>query len=239
MSATGKKVLRHPAKEEIDEKLLAGESVEAVASWLKQKYAKRKSFQVNKMTLQAYRKNYLNVQGEVLADIQEERRERQARERTEKRIALRKESPEYQLAKANAAQEIEHTVANFRDRLEDMLVRTEERLEIMEAQKISHLNEKVIVEQLRLQKDLVKEFFDMEKQMRSEAEVNINVDVHKMMQEMKVLKVALREAINEVCPELLSVFMTTLSEKLKKARIHMDEEFEDIPAGGVTINVKH
>lgn len=236
MSATGKKVLKHPCKEEIDEKLLAGESVEAVAQWLKQKYSKRPKFQINKMTLQAYRRNYLNVKGEVLADIQKERKERQARERTGRKIEARKASEEYQIAKVRAAEEIELAVADYKSQLEDLLLTTKERLEIMQAQKIGHLNEKVIVEQLRLQKELIVQFFEMEKSMRSEQEVNINIDVHKLTAEMKMIKVALREAINEVCPELYSVFMTTLTEKLAQARMHMDnEEFE---TGGVNISVK-
>lgn len=238
MSATGQKVLKHPAKEEIDEQLLAGESVEAVAQWLKQKYSKRKSRWVNKMTLQAYRRNYLNVKGEVLYDIQKERTERQTRERTERTIVARKASDEYQVAKVRVAEEIEHTVSNYKDQLESLLLKTQDRLEIMESQKISHLNEKVIVEQLRLQKELVKEFFDMERSLRSDAEVNINIDVHKITTEMKIIKVALRESINEICPELYSAFMVTLTEKLAAARLHVDNDGLNDSPGGVNISIK-
>lgn len=66
-----KKIARHVDKEEIVRRLNDGESVRKVSAWLKEKYATNKSLQLSTVTLQAFRKKHLQLEGKVLKDIQE------------------------------------------------------------------------------------------------------------------------------------------------------------------------
>ena len=68
-----KKVLNHPDKEELIKKLLEGESVKGVESWLKDKYPRKKRMHISYMTLQKFRTEHLNLKGEVLDDIKNRR----------------------------------------------------------------------------------------------------------------------------------------------------------------------
>ena len=68
------KVLRHPEKEEIISKLLQGESVKQVSAWLKKKHPKTSRLHITYMTLQKFRKEYLNLEGEALEQIKDARK---------------------------------------------------------------------------------------------------------------------------------------------------------------------
>ena len=69
--ASGKKILRHPDKEEIIRMLNDGESVRAINAHFKKKYPRNKSLWISTVTLQEFRKTNLNLEGRVLKDIQE------------------------------------------------------------------------------------------------------------------------------------------------------------------------
>jgi hypothetical protein len=71
------KVLKHPDKEEIISKLLNGESLKDVERWLSKKYPRKKRLHISYMTLQKFRKEHLNLEGDVLEDIKNKRKVRQ------------------------------------------------------------------------------------------------------------------------------------------------------------------
>jgi len=66
-----KKVLKHPDKEEIITALNDGTSVRELEAKLKEKYPGNKNLWLSSVTLQAFRKNYLKLDGKVLKDLQE------------------------------------------------------------------------------------------------------------------------------------------------------------------------
>lgn len=234
--ATGRSVLKHPNKEEIDERLLAGESVEKVANWLKQRFSRNKKLQVSKMTLQAYRKQYLNLDGDVLADLKKERGAKLQEERKRRALEVAHSGEAYQVAKAQYAEDYALQIQNTNQRLEECYLKIQEQISVMEGEKVSHLNAKVIVEQVRLLKDILKDAFEMEQQLKEDQQTTINIDVHKIVQEMKVMKAAVREAITELCPEVWPVFFDKLNEKMKDARL-LAESDEISADGPVNINI--
>jgi hypothetical protein len=69
------KVLNHPDKEKIIEKLLEGESVKEVELWLEKKYPRSKRLHISYMTLQKFRSENLDLKGEVLEDIKNKKAE--------------------------------------------------------------------------------------------------------------------------------------------------------------------
>lgn len=234
--ATGASILKHPHKAEIDERLLAGESVEAVEKWLKQRFSRNKKLQLNKMTLQAYRRNFLNLDGDVLADLKKERSQRLTEERKRRAIEVVHAEPAYQLAKQKYAEEYALQIHDTNNRLEEIYTKVKERMAIMEGEKIHHLNEKVIVEQFRMLKDLLKDAFDMEQKLKDGQQTNINIDVGRMTREVQLIKVAIQETITELCPDIWPTFIEKLKEKMEAARLVMEEETEFVE-GPVNINI--
>jgi len=67
----GKKILKHPDKEEIIRMLNDGESVRSISAYFKKKYPTNKALWVSTVTLQNFRKENLQLDGKVLKDIQE------------------------------------------------------------------------------------------------------------------------------------------------------------------------
>jgi len=57
--AKGATLLKHPDREQIDRMLIEGNSLVSVVAWLKNKYPRAKRYWKDKMTLSAYRENYL------------------------------------------------------------------------------------------------------------------------------------------------------------------------------------
>ena len=237
--ATGASIRKHPQKDEIDERLLAGESVEAVSNWLKQKNSRNKKLQVNKMTLQAYRKNFLNLDGDVLADLKKERSVIVAEERKRRALEVSHAEPAYQLAKKNYAEGYALQIHDTNSRLDEIYTKVTDRLAIMEGEKVHHLTEKVIVEQFRIMKDILKDAFDMEQKIKEDQQTNISIDITRLTKEVQLIKVALQETITELCPDIWPTFMDSLREKMEKARLTIEEDLhlEDIE-GPVNINIK-
>jgi len=66
-----RKILHHIDKEEIIRMLNDGESVRVISAFFKKKYPHSKHLWISTVTLQAFRKESLNLEGKVLKDIQE------------------------------------------------------------------------------------------------------------------------------------------------------------------------
>ncbi len=237
MTATGKSILKHPSREEINERLLAGESVEAVSKWLKQRHSRNPKMWVNKMTLQAYRRNFLNLDGDVLADLKKERSVKLSEEKKRRAVEVAHSSDAYQLAKQEYAEGYALQITDTNDMLQTIYSKMEERIAFMEAEPTKHLNDKVIVEQCRLMKDVLKDYFDMEQQLKEDQQTHINIDVAKITGEVKALKTAIRKAITKICPEVWDTFLEVFKEEMDSARLQMDEELEneDMP---VSVHIK-
>jgi hypothetical protein len=240
--ATGASVRKHPNKEEIDERLLAGESVEAVANWLKQKFSKNKKLQVNKMTLQAYRKNFLDLDGDVLADIKKERQAKLAEEKKRRAVEVVHAEPAYQIAKAKYAEGYALQISQTNQRLEECYLKLQEQMAIMEGEKVHHLNAKIIVEQINQMRGILKDAFEMEQKLKDDQQTNINIDVGQITRQIQIIKIAVRETITELCPEVWPAFMEKLKDKLQAARIadmqSEEEETLNIEEPKVNINIK-
>jgi hypothetical protein len=238
MSVTGKSIEKHPARNEINERLLAGESVEAVSAWLRQKYSRDPSMHLNKMTLQAYRRNYLNIDGDVLAEIKKARRVKIEEDKKRRAVEAVHASQDYQIAVAKGAEIAVRQIEDTGTRLEEMFMKINERIKIIETQKISHLNDKVIAEYLRLTKDLMKDWFEMQQELKEDNQTNIDIDVRRVMVELKILKAAMREAITDVCPEAWPTVLEKLKEKLESARLMADTTSDDLADTPININIR-
>jgi len=242
MGATGASLTKHPDREEINERLLSGESLEDVLKWLKRKYSyienpkRRKRLCPNIMTLQAYRKNFLDCEGEVLREIKKERRQRLSEERKRRALERVQASESYQVAKAEYADKYVKHISHTEQCLQDIYLKVSERIAIMESQPTKHLNDKVIVEQLNLMRNILRDYFEMQQALKSETETNISIDLQRVAEEVKIIKAAIRETIIELCPEILPAFLEKLKEKLSTAKADLEASESD--AGSININIR-
>jgi hypothetical protein len=78
MAKKPNKILTHPDKEEITSRFLAGESIRTVFAWLNGKWSHNKYRKVSMPTLQAFRRESLELSGKVLRDIQEAKKVKDA-----------------------------------------------------------------------------------------------------------------------------------------------------------------
>ena len=109
-----KKITNHPDKDEIVEKLIAGDSLRQIESWLKNKYPNRSKLHVSYITLQKFRKNHLNIEGDVLKELQKERRALQVAKRQEQQQEQIQQISTYQVGKANYLQD---SLINYNDEI--------------------------------------------------------------------------------------------------------------------------
>lgn len=219
MGATGKKVLTHPRKEEITNRLLKGQSPASVAKWLRTTYNRDKGFWLSKMTLQAYRTNFLNLTGEVLDDVKKEYAEEIKKQKEEQALQKVQKMEAYQSAKTEVAQGLALQIRDTQNQLQSIWDQVHERLEILRVQKTSHLNDKVMVEYFRLLKDCLKESHEVAQELRADQSTTIDINVAELTKELRLIKAALRETFAELPdPDLWRVFFDKFKGKMENAQ---------------------
>lgn len=206
------KVLRHPDKEEIIKKLLNGASVKETEAWLSDKYPRKKRLHISYMTLQKFRKEHLNVHGEVLEDIKQAR---------------------VDLIKQEDGASVRHAVINstaYQDKINqiaekeldvtkkllemDMLVSS--RLEYyfnLLAAGGSIKEDKIFLEYLNAYKGILQ---DWKKYVDGVADKTIehNINVTVMNDQINILKNVVFEVLSEIDPSMVGIFIERVNNKL-------------------------
>lgn len=229
------KILKHPEKEEIIKRLLAGEPVKTIDTWLRKKYAKRKRLQVSWVTLQKFRKEHLNLHGEVLEDI------KSAKE------AMEKEAIAYEtkkiISESNAYQKAINQIAekelNAANKLLEMDALINARLvyyfNLIENGGASIKEDKLFLEYIREYRSILeswKKYIEGHADKKIEHNININV----VNEQLNVLKGIIFEILKDMSPELVPVFVERLNAKMQylntdsveyKRLLTIDAEYDD------------
>jgi hypothetical protein len=220
-----KKVLNHPDKEDIIKKLLEGDSVKSVEAWLKKKYPRTKRLHVSYMTLQKFRGDNLNLKGDVLDDIKNKRIEvdKKALE-AETKMVIDSSSAYQQKINEIAGTELDVT----RRLLEmDKLIgsRIEYYFNLLEKGSTSHRDDKVFIEYINTMKSLMQ---DWKKYIEGVADKRIdhNININVVNEQAKMLKEAVLSVLQEINPELVTVFVTRLDHKIKTLDANNDRLIE-------------
>ena len=218
----GDSVLTHPDKDEITQRLLNGESVKDVDQWLKMKYKAHKSRQISWMTLQAYRKDRLNLQGEVLTEVKAERKELIKQAKEEKKQLIVKESYAYIEAKRKLADnllDVEQNIVFIHDKIKSRII-------LLEAEEVKHLNDRVICEYLAQLRTLLIDYMKMKEDQdkKASSNTNININMGQVSQQISILKQCIREALIEAGVEhVVPIFLEKLGTKLQNAGQNVGE----------------
>jgi hypothetical protein len=206
------KVLRHPEKEKIISKLSSGESVKEVERWLKKKHPKSTRLQISYMTLQKFRKEYLNLEGEVLDQIKQARDEAGRDSKEVERRAMVASSDAYQ-------RKLDEIVSNELDVTRKMLEMEKlisSRLEFY----YNILNdggtlkeEKMFLELLNSQRALMA---DWKKYVEGVADKTIehNININMVNEQLTVLKSIVYDVLQDLDPLLIPVFIEKVNSRL-------------------------
>ena len=211
------KIINHPDKDEIIEKLIAGDSVRQVSQWLKQKYPSTKKNEISFVSLQSFRKNYLNLEKDVLKDLQKERKQFQIQKREEGRQDQVSYVQTYQAGLNNYVQE---SLIDYNAEMLTMLKKVKDgidHLDILNDEKGSHLNHQAISAYLKDYKSLLELHHKMlEDQKKTEGD-KLEEDYELLTKRMDLLIESVKEAFVQTNPEGLTVFIQLVKEKMQDA----------------------
>lgn len=207
------KVLKHPDKEDIIKKLLDGESLKTVEAWLKKKYPRRKRLHISWVTLQKFRKEHLNLHGEVLEDIKNARKIKNEESSDQLVKQIIAESSHYQ-EKIN---EIADAELDASKRLLEMDALINSRLvyyfNLLESGGGNLKEDKIFLEYIKEYRAILeswKKFIDGHADKKIEHNININV----VNEQINVLKSIVFEVLQEMDPVLVPVFVERLNAKM-------------------------
>jgi hypothetical protein len=214
-----KKVLQHPDKEIIISKLIEGESLRDVEAWLKSKYPRKKRLHVSYMTLQKFRQEHLNIEGEVLEDIKNKRNDKAREEAIAEQKMIINSSNAYQ-------DKINQVVSNEIDvskRLLEMDALITSRMEFyynMLQEGGGVKEDKVFLEYVSMMKGLMQ---DWKKYIEGFADkkVDHNININVAFDQVNVIKSVIYEVLEEIDPGLINVFINKLDTKMREL------EYED------------
>lgn len=214
----GDKVSLHPDREEIQERLLSGESVREVATWLKKKYPNVRRNWISYLTLQRYRQEHLRLQGDVLREIKQTSNGLTTERVHQQREVALKESTPYQAAKLQIA----HDVLNREQMILDLQDKIWQRIKMIENEELNYKTETVLAQYIgemrQLMGDYHKMLVDWQKLEKrgGDSQVNVQVVMQQAEEQVHQVKITVKEILQEMQPELIPVFIDKLTEKLDK-----------------------
>lgn len=212
------KVLSHPDCREIEERLLSGESVRTVSSWIKSKYPNNKRNHISYLTLQRFRQDHLNLRGEVLKEIRETTTALTAERVEEQREMAVKESPTYQAAKLRIA----HDVMNREQLILSLQDKIWQRIKMIENEELNYKTETVLAQYIselrQLLNDYHKQLVDWTKLEKrgGDSQVNVQVVLQQAEEQVNQLKIVVKEILQEMQPELIPVFLDKLAFRMEQ-----------------------
>tara|TARA_Y100001958_G_C21039920_1_gene409884 strand:- start:22 stop:690 length:669 start_codon:yes stop_codon:yes gene_type:complete len=207
------KVLRHPDKEDIIARLIAGDSVKEVDSWLKSKYPRKKRLHISYMTLQKFRSDHLNLKGDVLDDIKNKRAEiDKASVAAEAKLIVESSSAYQEKINEIASNEMDVT----RRLLEiEALINSRIKFYYDLLNNGGSLREdKIFLEYISALKGIMQ---DWKKYIEGVADQKIehNVNVNVVNEHAEVLKSAVLDILMEMNPELVPQFVDRVSKRME------------------------
>lgn len=216
------KIINHPDKERIIEKLLSGESVKEIETWLEKKYPRSKRLHVSYMTLQKFRSDNLNIKGDVLEDIKNKKNEIDKKNiELETKMIVQSSNAYKQKIDEIASSELDVT----RRLLEmDRLVnsRIEHYFNLLETGG-SIKEDKIFLEYVNTMKSLMQ---DWKKYIEGFADKKIehNINVNIVNEHARILKETILEILREMDPKLIPTFVEKVNYKMRQLDVYQDSD---------------
>ena len=207
------KVLRHPDKSEIIEKLVSGQSTREVETWLKEKYPNKNKYHISYMTLQKFRKEDLDLKGDVLEDIKNKRQEIVKEEEEKEKHDLIIKSKSYR----EKIQEIANTELDITRKLLELDSIVESRIEYyynILQNGGSFKDDKMFLEYINAMRSLMQDWKKYIEGFTDQRVEKNNINITIVNQQVNILKSAILETLSGIDPSYTTLFLDTLSNKL-------------------------
>jgi len=207
-------------KEDIIKWLTDGVSVRDVEARLAQQYPKKTQghLRVSFSTIQAFKKNHLNLNKDLIEKVRENRRlsmqiskKREMQEEVENTAAYKQAIKDLAESEMDTRQEIIKVWTIIENRIEALFNKASE------FDFIDKDVEKLLQGYLNQFMGVIDQHKKYEEGYREQVDVNVNVNV--MTDQVKMMQDAMREALQEVDPSLTVAFMGKLNEKMKYATL--------------------
>lgn len=209
------KIINHPDKELLIQRLTAGDSVRSVEAWIADRYPTRAQahLRLSSSTIQQFRKEFLNISGEVLADISD------ASSLTKQ--AMKHEMIVDDVRATGAYKEAITAIATERLDVQRELIEIfhilKSRLEVMfdrvNAQGFSDKMERSLRDLTGQMLDALEKYKKFVEGYTEKTEHSININV--MQGQVGIIREAVREVVAELDPDLAVKFMGKLNEKMR------------------------
>lgn len=223
------KILSHPARNTIIRMLSQGQGIRTVARYLREKYPDDKKLHVSEPTLQKFRKEKLNIEGQALDAIKQAAKEKKAIKEEKKEDTKLRRLPAYK----EKIQEAVDLQVDIRKELSELLVLVKSRTEDLFDK--AARGEITINEEANLQRYFQAWTTAIERWAKyidkvADKTVETNVNITVIEDQMCVLREAIVETIQEMAPELKIKFLDKLSNKMTDLsyRHKGDMSFTDI-----------
>jgi hypothetical protein len=231
------KILNHPDREEIIQKLVSGLSPNKVNDWLNEKYSKEED-KHNRITVKAisdFRTRYLNLNREAVRILKKERQKKELglphnanagsflerTEETEEEHELRVketllQSPTYR----EKLKEISEATLDGPRMIKELVALIQSRLEVYFNEIASGSTigntikaDKQFAEYVGLMKDLVKDAKKIEDEYNTQPDAG-QVQLNVVHEQIGLIRDTVKDLLNEFAPELALEFMDRLNRKL-------------------------
>lgn len=212
-----KKITSHPDKDEIVQKLCAGESTRALEGWLKQKYPHSPKLQISYMSIQMFRKNYLKIDDQAIKDLQKHRRELQIVKKREQEQETIQQSKAYQVGLSNYVQD---SIIDYNAEIVRLMEECKDgisQLKELNIKKASHLNHIAISGYLDKYKGVIEMHRKMIESQDKKAGNRLNADYADLQQKLNIMVDCVKQVFNQTEPELLFEFTRLLKDKMTDA----------------------
>lgn len=216
--APNNKLLAHKDKEEIIAWLTDGVSVRDIEARLAQRYPKARQghLRVSFSTIQAFKKNHLNLNQDLIEKVRESKRlsmqlvkKEEIKQEVENTRAYKEAIKNLAEVEMDTKQQILKVWTVIESRIETLFGK------VSEFDFIDKDTEKLLQGYLKQFMEVIDQHKKYEEGYREQVDVNVNVNV--MTSQVTMMQDAMREALREVDPGLTVAFMGKLNEKMREA----------------------
>jgi hypothetical protein len=213
------KINAHPDKDEIIQRLIAGDSTRNIEAWLKSKYPYEKKKHISYVALQSFRKNYLNLEADALKQIQKQRKDALMQRKFEIENEAVKKTAAYQIGISNYVQD---SIIDYNQEMLELIENCKEGVRSLKeanSNKNSHLNHQAITSYLTKLQGVIELHHKIVKDQEKKAGNRLADDYQTLEKKMQVIVTAVKEAFNQTNPEALPLFLQIVKEKMSEAGI--------------------
>lgn len=216
---TGEKILKHPKKDEIIQKLMNGQSPKSIEAWLKGVYGEeQKIYHVSWLTLQQFRKHFLNMEKDAILALSKEQQQQQD---VMALADLQQEIKESEAYKQRVA-EIQTQVLDNTEVLDKAYRLCLERIDTLSSRELSYQDDKNLVGYISQIRQLFlaqQDFLGKVKDARAELNINIGAVQTQLVDTMVVVREILQEMAPELIPRFLSKFKAKMDEQPQTSQV--------------------